>query len=129
MKKIIVGLLVVCSCFLLTGCVNNGLTVNNFENMLKENNITFEKIENENPREGLKKEYNYYFNDDSMLKLFVFDTNSDLYKQAKKDNMIDEVGVDAKIAVTLNENLGISFEGNSNYKVLIKDQFEKIKLK
>lgn len=132
MKKAFTFFLLVCSIFLLSGCGvktagNKG--VNEFENMLKENKITYDKMENENPQKGLKKEYYYYFDDESMVKLLVFDTSSDLYKQAKEENMINEAGIDAKTAVTVNENFGISFASESAYKVLIKDKFENLNLK
>lgn len=123
-------MLTICSCFLLTGCSwqnKSELSVSSFEEILKQNNITYSKLNEEKPREGIKETYYFYFDDETMLNLYVFDTKSDLYKQVKKDGTMNNTDIGGEFFVTLNKNLAISFEGDSKYKALITEKFEALK--
>ncbi len=129
MKKIFIAVIVMFSFLILfTGCKSKKeYTYSNFEKMLKENNINFEKVEDKSPEEGIKNLYYYYFDDESVLQLFVFDTKSDLYKSIKENGYFDYESPYYRVYLTLNENIGITFDGNSNYKSLITTKFKEIK--
>ncbi len=127
MKKIIMAVVLISLTFLLTGCKTKEFTIEEFESMLTENNVTFERNQDNSPDEGINSLYYYYFDDESVLQLFVFDTKSDLYKSVKKNGYLDYTTTDYRIYLTLNENMGITFDGNSNYKSLITTRFEEMK--
>ena len=127
MKRILLFLLATGLVFLLSGCTTKNYSVSDFESMLNNNNISFEKVKDESPDDGIKELYYYYFDDESVLQLFIFDTKSDLYKSVKKDGFLEYTTTDYKVYLTLNGNMGITFDGNSNYKSLITTKFEEMK--
>lgn len=136
MKKILMVCMIVVSCFLLNGCGNttnnNGgnkeiSRVDKFENMLKENSITYDKLEEENPRDGVIKSNLYYLDDDSILILYVYDTESEVYKQVKEEGTMDNLDVAGQFFVIRNGDMAITFEGECKYSALITEKFEALK--
>ncbi len=126
-KFLLVIIIILVLLFAYNGFNGKTFSESDFEKVLENNNINFEKIEIKNSKNGIEKMLNYYFDDESVLNLYVFDKDSELYKKVKKNEYISDSEMDNKIFLTINQNLGISFENNSIYKGIIIDGFEKMK--
>ena len=98
-----------------------------FEKGLKDNGLQFEITEKMASMVGAKEGYGYLFTDETSVELYLFDTSSDAYKEAKKSNKLNLVDFGITMDVVFNKDICIYFNGESTNKTQIQNIFNGIK--
>lgn len=102
--------------------------VTKFDTELAKNNIDFEKIKLVNPEHNSDETYYYYLNDDSVFVLYVFDTNSETYKDIIKNGYISSSeGVVEQIEIEYNSGLVIEKNINTEAFDFVISSFNNVK--
>lgn len=102
--------------------------VTKFDAELAKNNIDFEKIKLVNPEHNSDETYYYYLNDDSVFVLYVFDTNSETYKDIIKNGYISSSeGVVEQIEIEYNSGLVIEKNINTEAFDFVISSFNNVK--
>lgn len=126
MKKILTILLTVLTIFTFVACTESKTQTKfeQFESMLDENNIKYEKTTKAAAIVGAKEGYGYKISDNEKFELYLFDKNTDAYKKAVKDNKLIIEGFNMTLDVVFADDLCIYYTGNDD-KIL--DILAKIK--
>ncbi len=102
--------------------------VTKFDAELAKNNIDFEKIKLVNPEHNSDETYYYYLNDDSVFVLYIFDTNSETYKDIIKNGYISSSeGVVEQIEIEYNSGLVIEKNINTEAFDFVISSFNNVK--
>ena len=98
-----------------------------FEKGLTDKNIQFEVNSKSATMVGAKEGYGYSFADDTSVELYLFDTSTDAYKEASKNNKLNLVDFGITMDVIFNNDICIYFNGEPANKVDIQNIFNNIK--
>ena len=154
MKKLTALLLAICMfvCFAACGSGNNAaetvsnstttetadqtqpteetVTVNKFEQFeagLTEKNISFEVNKKAATMVGAEEGFGYIFADDTSVELYLFDTSSDAYKEASKNNQLNLSDFGITMDVVFNGDICMYVNGAPADLAEIQNIFENIK--
>lgn len=98
-----------------------------FEKGLSDRQIEFEVIQKMGSMVGAKEGYGYKFNDETSVELYLFDKNSDAYKEAIKTNKLYVESFGIAMNVIFNDDICIYFNGDVANKADIETIFESLK--
>ena len=91
-----------------------------FDEGLTKKGIDFKKLELETPQNGSEKTVYYYFDDNSQLSVYLFDTNSEKYQEILDNGYITYEGTEQSIEIIANKGLVIEKNtGISNFHKII----------
>ena len=115
-----------------TPSTNNSETVKldkfqQFEKSLSDRQIEFEVVQKIGSMVGAKEGYGYKFNDETSVELYLFDKNSDAYKEAIKTNKLYVESFGIAMNVIFNDDICIYFNGDVANKADIETIFESLK--
>lgn len=115
-----------------TPSTNNSETVKldkfqQFEKSLSDRQIEFEVVQKMGSMVGAKEGYGYKFNDETSVELYLFDKNSDAYKEAIKTNKLYVESFGIAMNVIFNDDICIYFNGDVANKADIETIFESLK--
>lgn len=95
--------------------------VEKLDDKLKENNITFEKIELKGNDKGALKCYYYYFSNDNVIVLYEFSESNKNYKKIAANGYIKEKDVDETTYVITHKGLVLTVNDNIPEMITIKN--------
>ena len=98
-----------------------------FEKGLSEKNIQFEVNQKAAAMVGAKEGYGYNFSDGTAVEVYIFDTSTDAYKDAYKNNKLILESFGITMDVIFNGDICIYFKGDPAEKAIITDTFNNIK--
>lgn len=98
-----------------------------FEKGLEANKINYQKVDKLAILVGAKEGYGYNLDDENAVELYLFDKDSDAYKEAFKNNKITLQGMNMAIEVTFNDDIAIFYNGNSAEQATIEKIFADLK--
>ena len=98
-----------------------------FEKGLTDKNIQFEVTSKAATMVGAKEGYGYSFADETSVEIYLFDTSSDAYKEAFKNNKLNLVDFGITMDVVFNGDICIYFDGEPTNKSDIQTIFNNIK--
>jgi hypothetical protein len=98
-----------------------------FEKGLSNKQIEFEIVQKMGSMVGAKEGYGYKFSDETSVELYLFDKNSDAYKEAIKNNKIYVESLGIAMDVVFNDDICIYYNGEVAYKADIEVIFEGLK--
>lgn len=138
MKKISYFLLVSIAILTCVACTNKSQEIKSNDKLaivnqlltldqkLKDNNLSFEKIEIKNNSQGAKSCYYYYFNNDNPIVVYYFDENDENYKSIISKGYIENEGINERIEIIASK--GIAIEVNNTFENFntIKDILENL---
>lgn len=98
-----------------------------FEKGLTEKQIEYEVNDKMASMVGAKEGYGYVFSDETAVELYLFDKNSDAYKEAIKENKITLESFDMTMDVIFNDDICVYYNGEPSNKSDIQTIFENLK--
>lgn len=98
-----------------------------FEKGLSDRQIEFEVVQKMGSMVGAKEGYGYKFNDETSVELYLFDKNSDAYKEAINTNKLFVESFGIAMNVIFNDDICIYFNGDVANKADIETIFESLK--
>ena len=98
-----------------------------FEKGLTDKGIQFEVTQKAATMVGAKEGYGYSFTDETSVEIYLFDTSTDAYKEASKNNKLNLVDFGITMDVVFNGDICIYFNGETTNKAEIQNIFNGIK--